>query len=221
MTCERKAVLIQRWVRGWLERRRYRRALNAAVVLQCCVRCWRARKELKSLRTEARSVEHLQKLNVGMENKIIQLQHRINEQVGAIVRSIGCSGIHQSCWCGRQIGSLGVVTSHEQHMCPPPPPPPTPLPLQHQEIGELSKLLCLREALLSSERDANTRKTLESEQEAREKEEKIGSLSEQLSLLQQQLDGSQRDKADLEEQMKVYKEETQQVDPFFLKFYFF
>lgn len=94
-------------------------------------------------------------------------------------------------------------------MCP-------PSPLQHQEIGELSKLLCLVKALLSSERDANNRKTLQSEQEAREKEDKIWSLSEQLSLLQQELDGSQRDKTDLEEQMKVYQEETQQVDPFFL-----
>lgn len=87
-----------------------------------------------------------------------------------------------------------------------------PPPLQHQEIGELSKLRCLVEALQSSERDANNRKTLHSEREAREKEEKIRSLSEQLSLLQQELDGSQRDKADLEEQMKVYQEETQQVD---------
>lgn len=89
------------------------------------------------------------------------------------------------------------------------------LPLQHQEIGELSKLLCLVEALLSSEREANSRKTLRSEQEAREQEEKIQVLSEQLSLLQQELDNSQRDKAGLAEQMKVYKEETQQVDPFF------
>lgn len=129
--CERKAVVIQKWLRGWLERRRYRRALKAAVVLQCCVRCWRARKELKSLKTEARSVKHLQKLNVGMENKIIQLQHKVNEQVPSTVRSItwfcfserGCYGIHHSCWCGRQIGSLGVVISHEQHMCPPSPPP--------------------------------------------------------------------------------------------------
>lgn len=87
MMFEQKAVIIQKWVRGWLERRRYTRALKAAVVLQCCVRCWRAKKELRSLKTEARSVEHLQKLNVGMEKKIIQLQHKINEQVRLIVRS--------------------------------------------------------------------------------------------------------------------------------------
>lgn len=89
------------------------------------------------------------------------------------------------------------------------------LPLQHEEIGELSKQLCLAEALLSSEREANNRKTLRCEQEAREQEEQIGSLAEQLSLLQQELDHSQRDKVDLQQQMKRYKEETQQVDPFF------
>lgn len=122
MMSEQKAVIIQKWVRGWLERRRYRRALKAAVLLQCCVRCWRAKKELKSLKTEARSVEHLQKLNVGMENKIIQLQHKINEQVRSRVRSSpACSGISRSYWCGRHIGSLGVVMSHAQHVCPPSP----------------------------------------------------------------------------------------------------
>lgn len=88
------------------------------------------------------------------------------------------------------------------------------LPLQHQEIAELSKLLCLVEALLSSEREANSRKTLRSEQEAREQEEKSQALAEQLSLLQQELDNSQRAKADLEEQMKVCKEETQRVAPY-------
>lgn len=87
MLLERKAVIIQTWLRGRLERRRYRRACEAAVVLQCCVRRWRAKRELKSLKREARSVEHLQKLNVGMENKILQLQHKINQQVGSMARS--------------------------------------------------------------------------------------------------------------------------------------
>lgn len=91
-------------------------------------------------------------------------------------------------------------------MCVHPPPP-----LQHQEIGELTKLLGSVEALRTSEREANDRKTLRSEQEARGQEEEIGSLRERLSLLQQELDSSQRAKAHLEEQMKVCKEETQQV----------
>ncbi|CAJ0939026.1 unnamed protein product [Ranitomeya imitator] len=39
-----------------------------------------AKRELKKLKIEARSVEHYKKLNFGMENKIIQLQRRIDEQ---------------------------------------------------------------------------------------------------------------------------------------------
>lgn len=81
---EQKAVVIQKWVRGWLDRQHYRRTLAAVILLQTYVRRMRAKKELKKLKVEARSVEHLQKLNVGMENKIMQLQHKINEQVSIV-----------------------------------------------------------------------------------------------------------------------------------------
>lgn len=199
MLLEQKAVVVQKWVRGWLERRRFRRALGAAVVLQCCVRCWRAKKALRSLRTEARSVQRLQKLNVGMENKIMQLQHKINEQVRRV------SPIQPVWMTQRVTGSWRVTCTACVCVCT--------LPLQHREMAELSQLLCSAEALLASEREANGRRRLRSEQEAREQEEKIGAVWEELSLLQQELDDSRRDKAELEEQMKVDKEETQQVRP--------
>ncbi|XP_075883468.1 unconventional myosin-Va-like [Nelusetta ayraudi] len=77
---DQKAAVIQRCVKGWLVRRRYRRTLAAVVLLQSCVRRWRAKKEFRKLKVEARSAEHFKKLNVGMENKILQLQHKINEQ---------------------------------------------------------------------------------------------------------------------------------------------
>ncbi|KAK9952072.1 hypothetical protein ABG768_017931 [Culter alburnus] len=77
---ERKALLIQRWVRGFLARWRFRRIKRAVVYLQCCVRRMLARRELKKLKIEARSVEHFKKLNVGMENKIMQLQRKLDEQ---------------------------------------------------------------------------------------------------------------------------------------------
>ncbi|XP_034032086.1 unconventional myosin-Va-like isoform X2 [Thalassophryne amazonica] len=77
---EHKVAVIQRWVKGWLARQHYRRSLAAVVLLQSCVRRMRAKKELKKLKVEARSVEHFKKLNIGMENKILQLQHKINEQ---------------------------------------------------------------------------------------------------------------------------------------------
>ncbi|PWA30523.1 hypothetical protein CCH79_00015367 [Gambusia affinis] len=77
---EQKVVVIQRMVRGWSARQRFRRAMEAVVLLQSCVRRMRAKKELKKLKAEARTVEHFKNLNIGMENKIMQLQHKINEQ---------------------------------------------------------------------------------------------------------------------------------------------
>ncbi|KAK3570040.1 hypothetical protein QTP86_009439, partial [Hemibagrus guttatus] len=77
---EHKAIIIQKMVRGWLARQWYKRSLEAVVYLQCCVRRMIAKRELKKLKIEARSVEHYKKLNIGMENKIMQLQRKIDEQ---------------------------------------------------------------------------------------------------------------------------------------------
>ncbi|XP_048023808.1 unconventional myosin-Va isoform X2 [Megalobrama amblycephala] len=77
---EHKAIIIQKMVRGWLARQWFKRSLRAIVYLQCCIRRMRAKRELKKLKIEARSVEHFKKLNIGMENKIMQLQRRIDEQ---------------------------------------------------------------------------------------------------------------------------------------------
>lgn len=85
MVYEQRVVVIQRWARGWLARHRYRRALASIVLLQSCVRRMKAKRDLKKLKVEARSVEHFKKLNNGMENKIMQLQHKINEQVSLFV----------------------------------------------------------------------------------------------------------------------------------------
>ncbi|XP_037613567.1 unconventional myosin-Va isoform X6 [Sebastes umbrosus] len=77
---EVKMVIIQKRVRGWLARCWYKRCLESIVYLQCCMRRMKARRELKKLKVEARSVEHFKKLNKGMENKIMQLQRKIDEQ---------------------------------------------------------------------------------------------------------------------------------------------
>ena len=81
---EQKAVVIQKWVKGWLTRQHYKRTMAAIVLLQSCVRRMQAKKELKKLKVEARSLEHFKKLNFGMENKIMQLQHKINNQVSTV-----------------------------------------------------------------------------------------------------------------------------------------
>uniref|UniRef100_A0A8C5JUT3 Unconventional myosin-Va n=2 Tax=Passeriformes TaxID=9126 RepID=A0A8C5JUT3_JUNHY len=80
MLREHKSVVIQKHVRGWLARRRYGRTLRAIVYLQCCYRRMMAKRELKKLKIEARSVERYKKLHIGLENKIMQLQRKIDEQ---------------------------------------------------------------------------------------------------------------------------------------------
>ncbi|XP_050822826.1 unconventional myosin-Va isoform X5 [Gopherus flavomarginatus] len=80
MLREHKAIIIQKHVRGWLARVCYHRSLKAIVYLQCCYRRMMAKRELKKLKIEARSVERYKKLNIGMENKIMQLQRKVDEQ---------------------------------------------------------------------------------------------------------------------------------------------
>uniref|UniRef100_A0A673C341 Unconventional myosin-Vb n=1 Tax=Sphaeramia orbicularis TaxID=375764 RepID=A0A673C341_9TELE len=75
-----KAMIIQKTVRGWLQRKKFRRARDAAIIIQCAFRRMRAKRQLKQLKIEARSAEHLKKLNTGMENKIVQLQRKMDEQ---------------------------------------------------------------------------------------------------------------------------------------------
>ncbi|XP_018563166.1 unconventional myosin-Va isoform X1 [Anoplophora glabripennis] len=74
-----KAIIIQKHVRGWLARREYKRMRRQIVICQAAVRRFLARRKYKKLRIEARSIEHVKKLNKGLENKIISLQQRIDE----------------------------------------------------------------------------------------------------------------------------------------------
>ncbi|XP_059483420.1 unconventional myosin-Va isoform X2 [Neocloeon triangulifer] len=87
-----KAIIIQRWVRGWLARRRYLHATTRLVLAQSVIRRFLARRKLKKLKAEARSVEHVKKLNKGLENKIISLQQRIEEMNKEQQRLKGASG---------------------------------------------------------------------------------------------------------------------------------
>ena len=65
-----------------MARRHFQRLRGAAIVIPCAVRRLKAKQELKALKIEARSAEHLKRLNVGMENKVVQLQRKIDDQVG-------------------------------------------------------------------------------------------------------------------------------------------
>ncbi|XP_032624082.1 unconventional myosin-Vb isoform X1 [Chelonoidis abingdonii] len=77
---EHKATIIQKHARAWLARKHFLHFKCAAVVIQCYFRRMKARQELKKLKIEARSAQHLKKLNIGMENKVVQLQRKIDDQ---------------------------------------------------------------------------------------------------------------------------------------------
>jgi myosin-5 len=75
------AVKIQSQVRGWLARLRFRKVIRGITLLQAHFRRRKARKIFKTMKIEARSVEHQKQLNKGLENKIISLQQQIEKIV--------------------------------------------------------------------------------------------------------------------------------------------
>ncbi|VDO24087.1 unnamed protein product [Heligmosomoides polygyrus] len=75
---EKSAVIIQKYWRGYLVRRASIERRKKIVLVQCCVRRWLARRRLRELKIESRSVLHLQKLNTGLENKIIDLKMKLD-----------------------------------------------------------------------------------------------------------------------------------------------
>ncbi|KAJ8311363.1 hypothetical protein KUTeg_010718 [Tegillarca granosa] len=75
---EHRAIVIQKMVRSWLARRQYKRVMRGIIKLQSHFRRRKAKKELKLLKIEAKSVEHIKNVNKGLENKIIELQQKLD-----------------------------------------------------------------------------------------------------------------------------------------------
>ncbi|XP_014666593.1 PREDICTED: unconventional myosin-Vb-like [Priapulus caudatus] len=74
-----KAVILQRNVRMWLTKKRYQKVRCGLIRLQCHVRRRAAQAQFKALKIEARSIAHVKKMNLGLENKIISLQQKVDE----------------------------------------------------------------------------------------------------------------------------------------------
>lgn len=77
---ERSVLILQSSIRMWISRKRYLTFQRAIILLQSHQRRREACLEVKQLRVEQRSIEHQRQLNKGLENKIISLQHKIDEQ---------------------------------------------------------------------------------------------------------------------------------------------
>lgn len=185
-------LILQKHVRGWLARCWFKRSLKAIVYLQCCIRRMRARRELKKLKIEARSVEHFKKLNKGMENKIMQLQRRIDDQVA----------LQLLLW-DLVLGGSRLFSSHV-----------SPSRLQNKENRSLNdKLFSLENSYSTeSERMRGELSRLRGvEEDARSKSNQVSSLQEELEKLRKELSTTQQEKKSIEDWAQTYRDEMEKV----------
>ncbi|KAG0001924.1 Myosin type-2 heavy chain 1, partial [Modicella reniformis] len=72
------ATKIQQIWRGVQARRQYKKEVVAVVLIQSCIRRNRAKKELASLKAEARSVNHLKEISYKLEGKVVELTRALD-----------------------------------------------------------------------------------------------------------------------------------------------
>jgi len=74
------AIKIQRVFRGHMARLKTKKRRHLIVWMQCCIRRRLARKELKALRMEARSLEKYKEVSYKLENKVVELTQVLDEE---------------------------------------------------------------------------------------------------------------------------------------------
>ncbi|KAK0197407.1 myosin 5 [Armillaria mellea] len=74
------AVLLQSLIRGVFSRRSFRSDVKHVVYLQSCIRRRLARKELKALKAEARSVSKFKEISYKLENKVVELTQNLQKR---------------------------------------------------------------------------------------------------------------------------------------------
>ncbi|PFH50480.1 hypothetical protein AMATHDRAFT_75565 [Amanita thiersii Skay4041] len=74
------ATLLQSLMRGVTSRKNHRSDLKHVVYLQSCIRRRFARKELKALRAEARSVSKFKEISYRLENKVVELTQTLQRR---------------------------------------------------------------------------------------------------------------------------------------------
>ncbi|GAA5890383.1 hypothetical protein JCM5296_002805 [Sporobolomyces johnsonii] len=73
-------VELQSLIRGWLVRQSTNRDRKRVVLLQSCVRRRQARKQLATLKTEARSAVHFKEVSYRLENKVVELTQGLQKR---------------------------------------------------------------------------------------------------------------------------------------------
>ncbi|CAL1542577.1 unnamed protein product [Lymnaea stagnalis] len=75
-----KVLVLQKNIRAFVQRQKFKKILRGIVLVQSHFRRRKARLQLKILKVEAKSVDHIKQVNKGLENKIIELQQRLDEK---------------------------------------------------------------------------------------------------------------------------------------------
>lgn len=166
-----KAIIIQKNVRAWLLRRRYQKRMKHIVLVQSLVRRFLAKRELKRLKIEAKSVEHQKKLNQGLENKIISLQQKLtaSEKLNKELKVMAVS--HEE-----MVKEVEVLRKSEQEG-----------KIAMKTIGELEAELQRVKQDLDRERSEKVDLVNERQKELSEWHEKESSLTREIESLQENL----------------------------------
>lgn len=75
------AITIQSVSRSFIARKELQRIRRAAVIIQCCARKKLARQEYAKLKEEAKSLNKMQEVQYGLENKVIELTQSFSSKV--------------------------------------------------------------------------------------------------------------------------------------------
>ena len=79
---ERKAVMIQKRVRGYRSAKAYSALRRSAVTVQCAIRCYRAKNELKTLQAHARDLSAVADERNVLRNEALSLRQELDEAKG-------------------------------------------------------------------------------------------------------------------------------------------
>lgn len=188
---EQKALTIQKYWRGYNARKFYVKRTKAIVLLQSCVRRMYARRELKKLKIEARSVNHLKKLNKGMENKIIELQQKFS--VESKERKHLSTKVQELELKEKELGVLkGIKPEYEK--------------AKTKIAGLESEMEKLRELVADLTKEKGELKE-EIENEREEKSEEITGLKGEIALLRRALEDSKKRNTEAQAQNEAQLQE--------------
>ena len=79
LNSERKAIVIQKRVRGYQSARAYSMKKSSAITIQCALRCYRAKSELKSLQAHARDLSAVADERDILRNETLSLRQALEE----------------------------------------------------------------------------------------------------------------------------------------------